>query len=88
MPRPARIEAGDIRSEEERGHLGDLAPPCAIQALGSLRAFLGARSAGSDAGLLSLRVFKCRMMYLLVVPGLRDDPEGKVSVPPSSPPGE
>jgi hypothetical protein len=88
MPRPRRIEIGDIRADEDRGHLGDLAPPCAAQALGSLGAFLGARSADSDPGLLPLRVFKCRMMYLLVVPGLRNDGAGEISIPPMSPTGE
>jgi hypothetical protein len=80
MPRPRRIEPGDLLSDEERGHLGDLAPPCAVQALGSLASFLGTRSAAFDPGLLPLRVFKCRLMYLLVVPGLRDDHAGEIDV--------
>jgi len=88
MPRPRRIEAGDVRSEEGRGPLGDLAPPCAALARGGLGAFLGARSAGLNPGLLPLRVFKCRMRYVLVVPGLRDDGAGEISIASKSPTGQ
>ncbi len=87
MPRPRRIEPGDVRFDKECGRRGDLAPPCAVQALGSLGSFLGARSAALDPGLLPLRVFKCRLMYLLVVPGLRDDHAGEISVSTGGPIG-
>jgi hypothetical protein len=58
--------------------VGDLAPPCAVQALGSLASFLGSKAKGFGADLQPLRVFKCRLMYLLVVPGLTDEKPGEI----------
>ncbi|OGO08373.1 MAG: hypothetical protein A2Z66_11970 [Chloroflexi bacterium RBG_13_66_10] len=78
MPLPQQIGAEAHRSGPERGNLGDLAPPCALQALGDLTSFMGARSPAFPPDLQPLRVFKCRLMYLLVVPGLRDDRAGEV----------
>jgi hypothetical protein len=56
-----------------RGRPGDLAPPCALQTLGSLAQFAGDAAGRYSADLHPLRVLKCRKLFLLVVPGLRDD---------------
>ncbi len=77
FPRPIAAEAAEAGS---RGRVGDLAPPCAVQALGSLASFLGDRAAGLEPELLPLRVFKCRLMYLLIVPGLSDEEPGGIEL--------
>jgi hypothetical protein len=81
MPLPRRIDARAARGATGRGREGDLAPPCATQALGSLASFLGAKGAGFGPEMQPLRVFKCRLMYLLVVPGLRDEEAGEREAP-------
>jgi len=81
MPLPRRIEARAAHIAPGRGRPGHLAPPCAVQALGSLALFLGARAASFGPELQPLRVFKCRLMYLLVVPGLRDERPGEIQAP-------
>jgi hypothetical protein len=61
LPRPQRADSP-----------GDVAPPCAVQALGSLAEFAGEASGRYELKLHPLRVFKCRKLFLLVVPGLID----------------
>jgi hypothetical protein len=82
MPRPRQIDVRAARFAPGRGSVGDLAPPCALQALGSLASFLGAKAASFGPKLQPLRVFKCRLMYLLVVPGLRDEKAGEIEAQP------
>jgi hypothetical protein len=70
MPRAVALDA---RAPPARGRPGELAPPCALQALGSLAQFTGEIAKRYPPELHPLRVFKCRKLFLLVVPGLRDD---------------
>jgi hypothetical protein len=65
VARPLREE--DVALRPRAGGPGDLAPPCAVERLGPVESWR------QDPGPLSgLRLFKCRQMFLLVVPGLFD----------------
>jgi len=70
MPRPKPI---DEASKLKLSQFGELAPPCAIEYLGSLEAWQRAGEVRYPKELGSLKVYKCRQMFLLVVPGLRED---------------
>jgi hypothetical protein len=78
MPLPRPIHEREALRMTAIGSPGDLAPPCALQTLGSLAEFLGEAAARYPPGLHPLRVFKCRKLFLLVVPGLRDDRPSKI----------
>ena len=67
MPRPKPI---DEASKPELGQSGELAPPCAVESLGGLEAWQPAGEVRYPEELGSLKIFKCRQMFLLVVPGL------------------
>jgi hypothetical protein len=75
MPRPV---APGPQDPFARGGPGELAPPCALQALGPLSQFAGEKASHYPPELQPLRVFKCRKLFLLVVPGLRDDRPSKI----------
>ena len=77
MPRPQRLNLPALRERPEAGRSGDLAPPCALQQLGKLEAWSERLPHPADLG--PLRVFKCRQMFLLVVPGLRDERAGEIA---------
>lgn len=75
IPRPQPI---DEASKPKLGQPGDLAPPCAVESLGNLEAWPSAGEVRYPEELGSLKVYKCRQMFLLVVPGLKGDQlEGK-----------
>lgn len=56
----------------DKGRPGDLCPTCAKHQLGSLRHWQGHHGQQFPEELLSLRLFKCRQWFWLVVPGLHD----------------
>ena len=56
----------------ELGCAGDLVPPCAVEQLGCLERWQARSKSKYPEALWDLRVFKCRQMFLLVIPGLRD----------------
>ena len=70
MPRPIPI---DEASKPKLGQFGELAPPCAVESLGNLEAWQRAGEVRYPEELGLLNVYKCRQMFLLVVPGLKGD---------------
>lgn len=72
MPKPEPISEVSARSAPDRGAVGDLAPPCALRHLGRLADWEGEVTLPYPPPLGPLRLFKCRQMFLLVVPGLRE----------------
>jgi hypothetical protein len=73
MPRPQPLDANDPTYSIDQGQPGDLCPPCAKQQLANLGHWQGHNGQQFPAALLPLRLFKCRMWFWLVVPGLRHD---------------
>ena len=73
MPDLLPLEKDRSDNNPDKGQPGDLCPPCAKEQLGPLAQWQGHRGRQFPAGLLPLRLFKCRQWFWLVVPGLRDD---------------
>ncbi len=69
IPDPQPLLPGD---SIDKGKSGDLAPPCIKSQLANLGHWQGHQGAQFPEELLPLRLFKCRMGYWLVVPGLLD----------------
>jgi hypothetical protein len=72
MPRPVRMDEVARRRSPKLGKTGNWAPPCCIEQLGALREWTLAEGQTLPEALEGLRLFKCRQMFLLVVPGLVD----------------
>lgn len=72
IPHPLKVK--EMYEDETRfpGLPDDLAPPCAINQLGMLAAWEEKLEGANDPSLRSLRLLKCRQMFLFVIPGLRD----------------
>jgi hypothetical protein len=70
MPQPQPLDEVKVSMNPKLGRIGDLTPPCVIERLGPLREWLRGEDVRypSDLGLLEL--YKCRQMFLVVVPGL------------------
>lgn len=79
MPRPVRLDEVSARRQPELGNAGDWAPPCAARQLGALADWLGDSQPVPDR-FGRLRLFRCKQMFLLVVPGI-------VNERPQDPPG-
>jgi hypothetical protein len=77
MPQPTALDEVTARRLPELGQPGDLAPPCAVQHLGRLGNWRQGEVDHAEE-LRDLRLFKCRQMFLLVVPGLRHDRPGEI----------
>ena len=73
MPTPVPLKADDETYSIDKGQPGDLCPPCAWQRLSSLGHWQGYKGQSYPEHLLPLRLFKCKMGFWLVVPGLDDD---------------
>jgi hypothetical protein len=73
FPLPEPLDPNKPDYSIDKGKPGDLCPPCAKQQLGSLGHWQGHGGAQFPVDLLALRLFKCRMWFWLVVPGLYDD---------------
>jgi hypothetical protein len=72
IPSPCPLDEIKAKMQPKLGRIGDLAPPCAIEQLGGLEAWMGAHDVHCPDVMKPLRLFKCRQMFLLVVPGLKD----------------
>ena len=70
MPRPIPIEEA---SKTKLGQIGELLPPCVVESLGHLETWQPAGEFRYPEELGLLKVYKCRQMFLLVVPGLKGD---------------
>jgi hypothetical protein len=62
----------------DKGKSGDLCPACAYQNLSHVRHWQGHGGETFPDDLLDLRLFKCRMGYWLVVPGLTENEPSQV----------
>lgn len=72
MPDLVPLDSATASYTIDKGHPGDLCPPCAKQQLASLGHWQGHGSQQFPQDLLPLRLFKCRQWFWLVVPGLND----------------
>ncbi len=66
------LDAGASNYSQDQGQPGDWCPPCAKQQLGHLGHWQSHNGQIFPEELLSLRLFKCRLWFWLVVPGLND----------------
>lgn len=82
MPPPVRLDEVAVRRTPNLGSVGEWAPPCCIEQLGALRAWRPAEHPTHPVSIEGLRLFKCRQMFMLVVPGLMDS---SADQPPSAP---
>jgi hypothetical protein len=73
MPYPQPLVEIETYARPQLGQLGDFAPPCAIEQLGHLKAWGENSGLEFPQALATLRIFKCRQMFLLVVPGLHHE---------------
>jgi hypothetical protein len=81
MPDVLPLDAAAPTYTIDQGKPGDLCPPCAKQALGSLGHWDGHAGLHVAPELQKLRLFKCRMWFWLVVPGLNDDAPATILPP-------
>lgn len=72
MPSPVRIDEVAQHRAPGLGEEGDWAPPCCLEHLGPLKGWRQARRFSIPKAFEGLRLFKCRQMFFLVVPGLMD----------------
>jgi hypothetical protein len=73
IPDPQPLNAEDENYSPDKGKPGDLFPPCVKHNLSSLGHWQGHGKRTFPEELLPLRLFKCRMWFWLVVPGLYED---------------
>lgn len=73
MPDPVLLNGDDPTYSIDKGQPGDLCPPCALHQLSSLGHWQGYKGQRYPEHLLPLRLFKCKMGFWLIVPGLQDD---------------
>lgn len=72
LPDPVPLNPNDPTYTVDKGQPGDLCPPCIKQQLAHLGHWQGHRGQFYPEDLLSLRLFKCRQWFWLVVIGLED----------------
>ncbi|MEW6566623.1 MAG: hypothetical protein AB1449_00360 [Chloroflexota bacterium] len=70
IPPPVVLDEVSARRGLGVGQAGDRVPPCALQQLGRLRDWPSDTGLHYPPEIASLWLFKCRQMFLLVVPGL------------------
>lgn len=73
------LNFNDPNYTADKGQPSDLCPPCAKQQLANLGHWQGHGKQQFPQELLSLRLFKCRQWFWLVVPGLHDAEPTKLS---------
>src|SRR2546421_1617502 len=73
LPDPLPLDSDAPNYTVDKGQPGDLCPPCAKQQLGNLGHWQGHGKQQFPDHLLSLRLFKCRQWFWLVVLGLYHD---------------
>lgn len=79
IPEPLPLNADDSNYTADKGQPGDLCPPCVKQQLANLGHWQGHGKQQFPKELLSLRLFKCRQWFWLVMPGLQDADPTKFS---------
>lgn len=72
IPDPEPLDKKSQNYSIDKGKPGDLCPPCVLQQLSSLEHWQSYKGKVYPKELLSLRVFKCRKGFWLVIPGLID----------------
>ncbi len=85
VPDPIPLDAGAISYSVDKGQPGDLCPPCIKQQLAHLGHWQGHGEQQFPQELLSLRLFKCRQWFWLVVLGLHDAEPTRLSPNGSGP---
>lgn len=78
FPESVPLDPLDPTYSNDFGQPGDLCPPCAKQNLGNVGHWQGHGNQSFPPDLLSLRLFKCRMWFWLIIPGLHDHKATKV----------
>jgi len=73
MPGLIRLAFNGDTQESRLGRNGDFAPKCALEQLGSLGTWQLDIGERYPHRYRDLRVFKCRQMLMLIVPGIRND---------------
>lgn len=73
MPDPVPLDPNNPTYTIDKGEPGDLCPPCVKQQLSHLGHWQGHGKQQFPEHLLSLRLFKCRQWFWLVVPGLQHE---------------
>lgn len=71
-PHPIPLDANNPNYSIDKGQEGDLFPPCAKYQLSSLGHWQGYKCQYFPSELLMLKLFKCKMGFWFVVPGLED----------------
>jgi hypothetical protein len=72
FPKPQPLDKVKVSIQPNLGRVGDLVPPCIVGQLGPLRAWQRGKGARYPSDLNPLQLYKCRQMFLLVVPGLAE----------------
>jgi hypothetical protein len=72
MPKSRPLDEVKVSTHPNLGRKGDLVPSCVVGQLGPLRAWRRREGARYPSDLSPLRLYKCRQMFLLVVPGLAE----------------
>jgi hypothetical protein len=70
LPKPQPLNKVKVSMHPKLGRRGDLVPPCVVEGLGPLWAWRRNEGARYPSDLGQLRLYKCRQMFLLVLPGL------------------
>jgi hypothetical protein len=86
LPDPVPLDPDAPNYSVDKGQPGDFCPPCAKQQLAHLGHWQGHGEQQFPQELLSLRLFKCRQWFWLVVPGLEDAEPTQFSRNGSGPP--
>lgn len=73
MPGLKRLLVDEKSQETRLGKGGDLAPHCALEHLGDLGTWQKNIGERYPHRYSHLRVYKCRQMLMLIVPGIRND---------------
>jgi hypothetical protein len=82
IPKPRPLDEVKASTHPKLGRVGDLVPPCVVGQLGPLKAWRRREGAHYPSDLSPLRLYKCRQMFLLVVPGIS---EGRIMQTGDSP---
>jgi hypothetical protein len=80
IPDPLPLNPDEPSYSMDKGQPGDLCPPCAKQQLAHLGHWQGHRRLQFPEEILTLRLFKCRQWFWLVVPGLYDADPTRISL--------
>lgn len=85
LPDPVPLDSSDPAYSVDKGHPGELCPPCAKQQLANLGHWQGHGGQRFPEDMLSLRLFKCRQWFWMVVIGLYEKEPTKISGNGSNP---